>query len=176
MKFFSTEIFKAREFSFTKLCPLFPYFMLRLNFSSQTYFFSPPPRVQIRDAHPSPPGSVCHAAPTLLSALQAAFNNANSTRLHQSSTLAFSPFPFPPLHVHPHALQPSQSLQNTPLHQSQAPPRVTKCRQITELLSDHIIIYFNTKNIRSFSESAARKVVWSVCSNFALVCFKNKLN
>jgi hypothetical protein len=38
----SAEIFKAREFSLTKRCPLFPYFMLRLNSSSQTYFFPLP--------------------------------------------------------------------------------------------------------------------------------------
>lgn len=53
--------------------------------------------------------------PTMLSALQAAVNNANSIRMGQSLTLAFSSFPSS-LNAHPHALQPSQSLQNTPLH------------------------------------------------------------
>ena len=116
----STEIFKARGVFFYKALPTLPVLHASPQLQ-QPDVFPPPTRVLIRDAHPTPHSSVCHAATpstphTLLSALQAAFNNANSTRLRQSSTLAFSPLPLRALHVHPHALQPSQSLQNTPLH------------------------------------------------------------
>ena len=119
---------------------------------------------------PTPP-----TPPTLLSALQAAFNNANSTRLRQSSTLAFSPFPFPPftfIHMH-----------YNPLNHSRTHPYISHststCYQVQADYgapvrpSNYPLSY---KKHRSFPESAARKVVWSVCPDFALVCFQNELN
>lgn len=146
--------------------------MLRLNFNSQTYYFFPSPCLDPGRPPLAARLSLPRCPPTLLSALQAAFNNANSTRLRQSSTLAFSPFPFPPftfIHMH-----------YNPLNHSRTHPYISHststCYQMQADYgapvrpSNYLLSY---KKHWLLHESAARKLVWSVCPDFVPVCFPN---